>query len=183
MIYKAYFVSFMKRPLLLAFFFCSLSAFGQQKNPFFKLKFDKVVMYDYLPDGEKAGTVISSKGELVSTVIRKVQLDSITVQRLNQKLGEKKSYGSGTAFCFNPHLGIVYYGGDKIVAHISVCFACNRLRSSVEIPAQKQGRVGEGKDAYYISDGLSKSFRFFLNALVKKHGFSHQIEPGSGFDE
>lgn len=173
----------MKLPFLLSFFLFVTCVLGQQKNPFLQLHYDKVVMYDYLPEGEKAGTVINSKGKLVSTVVKKVQLDSITIQKLDQKLSDKKSYGGSTAFCFDPHLGIVYYANDKVIAHVSICLSCNRLRSSIEIPAQKQGKVGEGKEAYYIADGLSKSFRSFLNGLVKKHGFSHHIEPGSGFDK
>jgi len=173
----------MKLQILLIFVFIHITALGQESNPFLQLTFDRVVMYDYQPEGEKAGLIINSNGNLVGTVLKKAQLDTITIKQLNRKLGERKSFGGITASCFDPHLGIVYYLNDKVIAHVSICFACNRLRSSKDIPAQKQGKVGEGKDAYYIADGLSKSFRTFLNGLVKKHKFSHQIEPGSEFDK
>ncbi len=71
---------------------------------------------------------------------------------------------------------------EKIVAHISVCLDCNVLRSGIDIPAQKQGKVGEGNSAYYTADGLTKSFRQFLNDLLKRYNFSHQIKAGSSFD-
>ena len=54
--------------------------------------------------------------------------------------------------------------------------------ASVE-PAQNQNKVGEGDNAYYLGEGLSKSFRQFLNELLKKYNFSHQIKEGSAFDQ
>jgi hypothetical protein len=77
----------------------------------------------------------------------------------------------------------VYFLKGKPVGQITICLGCNRLYSSIDIPAQKQGKQGEGKDTYYILDGLSKSFRQFTNELLKKNKFAHQIEPGSHFDE
>ena len=85
--------------------------------------------------------------------------------------------------CFNPHLGIVYYLKGQIVAHVSVCMDCNILRSNIYIPTQTQGKVAEGDAAYYTGDGLSKPFRQFLNDLLKKYNFSHQIKAGSSFDK
>ena len=102
---------------------------------------------------------------------------------MSSKLGDKKSFGGVTAFCFDPHVGFVYYLKGKVVAHISVCVDCNRLRSSIDIPAQKQGKVGNGDDVYYIASGLSKSFRQFINTLLQKNQFSHQVKKGSSFDE
>ena len=70
-------------------------------------------------------------------------------------------------------------GWVKPIAQIKICLECNRLESDIEIPAQKQGKQGKGKEIYYISDGLSKSFRLFINQLLKKYKFSHQIKTGS----
>lgn len=39
------------------------------------------------------------------------------------------------------------------------------------------------KLVYYLLDGLSKSFRKYIKGLLQKHKFTHQIEPGSHFDE
>jgi len=156
---------------------------GQPQNPFATIKFDKVVMYDFEGGKDSDLSIVDDKGNLAKSISKEVELNKKSTENLTRKLGELKSYGGATASCFDPHLGLVYYYKGKTVAHISICLDCNRLRSSMDIPAQKQGKVGVGKDAYYISDGLSKSFRMFLNELLKKNRFSHQVTPGSPFDE
>lgn len=164
---------------LLTLSFCSN---GQTKNPFLSLKFDKVIIYDYEPNGENPSLV--DKGQILKEVkIKKqIQLDKATIERLSAKLCDKKSYGNNHADCFEPHLGIVYYLQNKIVGHVIICLDCNLLSSSIDIPALKQGEQRHGKDVYYNLDGLSKSFRQFLNDLLKKHNFSHQIRGSSMFD-
>lgn len=140
-------------------------------------------MYDY--EGGKGPDlyIVDEKGQLAKSIKKQVVLISKSIKELNSKLEDKRSYGATTASCFDPHVGLVYYFKEKVVAHISICLDCNRLRSSLDIPAQKQGKVGQGNEAYYISDGLSKSFRKFINMLLKMAKFSHQIKPGSHFDE
>ena len=141
-------------------------------------------MYDYQPKGEDP-SLIDKQGKLLSTVTikKQVQVDSATINELNRKLGDKKSYGQVTAMCFDPHLGIVYYLNGKVVRHVLVCMGCNALRADIDIPAQHQDRRGQGDKIYYLGDGMSKSFRQFINGLLIKYNFSHQIEAGSGFDE
>jgi hypothetical protein len=158
---------------LLAFF---ATVNGQSNNPFAKLKFDKLVMYDFT--GGKGGDldIIDDNGKLASSISKQVQLGKTEANRLSSKLGSKQSYGGRTASCFDPHLGFVYYFNGKVVAHVTICLDCNRLYSSIDIPGQKQGRVGKGKDAYYLRDGMSISFRQYLNGLLKANGFSHQLE-------
>lgn len=154
----------------------SLSSTGQTKNPFSNLKFDKVVFYDFEDVREKGSLIVDNNGKYLQTIIKQVQLDTTTIKKLNIKPGDKKSYGNGTAACFDPHCGFVYFLKGKPVAQVTICLACNRLYSNIDIPAQKQGK--QGKDVYYILDGLSKSFRQFINGLLKKNKFAHQIEPG-----
>jgi hypothetical protein len=161
----------------------SLSAAGQAKNPFLKLRFDKVVFYDFEDTGEKGSLIVDTNGKFLQTILKQVQLDTATIKKLNFKLGDKKSYGNGTAACFDPHCGFVYFLKGKPIGQITICISCNRLYSSIDIPAQKQGKQGQGKEAYYILDGLSKSFRQFINELLKRNKFTHQIEPGAYFDE
>jgi hypothetical protein len=160
----------------------SICSFGQTTNPFLHLRFDKIIIYDYEPNEDNPSLV--EKGQILKSKIKKqIQLDKPIIDRLNTKLGDKKSYGNIRADCFEPHLGIVYYLENKIVADVLVCLECNRFSSSVDIPAANQGRQGKGKDVYYILDGLSKSFRQFINELLIKYNFSHQIKPGSMFDK
>ena len=153
---------------LLIFITLSLSSIGQATDPFQKLKFDKVVIYDY-ESGRQENLIVDKNQQLIKSIKKQVELLKPTIDSLNNRLTNKESYGNITAMCFNPHLGIIYYLKDKIVAHISVCLDCNVLRSSIDIPAQKQGEAGEGNSAYYTADGLSKSFRQFLNDLLKRH--------------
>lgn len=171
----------MRQVILFLIAICFLS-FQQNKNPFLNLKFDKVIMYDF-EGGKDLGLIIDDNGRLAKTVKKQAILDKVNVEKLSRLLGEKTSYGGTTAFCFEPHVGLVYYLNGKVVAHVSICLDCNRLKSSIVIPAQKQGKVGEGDEVYYIADGLSKSFRKFINSLLIKHQFSHQIKPGSSFDQ
>ncbi len=170
----------MRKAILLLIAICFLS-FQKATNPFLNLKFDKVVIYDF-EGGKDLGLIIDDKGRLAKTVKKQAVLDNVNIEKLSKRLGEKTSYGGATAFCFDPHLGLVYYLKGKVVAHVSICLDCNRLKSSIVIPAQKQGKVREGDEVYYTADGLSKSFRKFINTLLVKHQFSHQIKPGSSFD-
>jgi hypothetical protein len=159
----------------------SFIAIGQVQKPFLAQKFDKVIMYDF-EGGKGIAMRIVEKEKLVKTIRKQIQLDSHEISQLNIKLCEKLSYGGGTASCFDPHLGFVYFFEGKIVGYITICLDCNRLYSSIDIPAQKQGKHGDGKNVEYTADGLSKSFRKFLNELLKKYGYSHQIPKGSSFD-
>jgi hypothetical protein len=169
---------------LLSLSLITLTSIGQPNNPFLSLKFDKVIMYDYQPSGEDP-SLVDEKGQLISTVTikKQVHIDRKTVELLNNKIGDKHSYGQVTAMCFNPHLGIVYYLNGKIVRHVLVCMECNELRADIVIPAQKQDKQGEGDKAYYSGNGMSKSFRKFINGLLVKYDFSHQIKPNSDFDK
>ena len=173
----------MQIKLFISLLFIATSLCAQVKNPYLNLKFDKVVMYDFAEGEEREGVIFNKDGKLVQTIVKQVTLDKETIKKLDRRIGLKESYGYSFAMCFNPHLGFVYFLKDKIVAQVTVCFGCNILESTLDIPAQKQGRQGTGKDVYYTLSGLNKSFRKFLNQLVIKNGFSNQIQPGSGFDE
>lgn len=173
----------MRNITLLLLLTISLSSHGQTKNPFLSFKFDKVIIYDYQPAGEDPELV--NRGQIISSakIKKQEQLDAATIEQLNKKLGNKKSYGQVSAMCFDPHLGIVYYLNGKIVRHVLICMDCNALRSDVDIPAQHQDKQGTGDKAYYLGEGMSKSFRQFLNRLLIKYNFSHQVKPGSTFDK
>ena len=166
---------------LVSFFPSGINA--QENNPYKILQFDKVIFYDFKGEGNKSLIIIDTKGNYQQKIIGQVILDKQTLISFNNKLGERKSYGAVTASCFDPHCGLVYFLKDKIVAQITICVECNRLYSTIDIPAKMQGKVGKGSDAYYLGDGLSKSFRKYLNQLLKKYNFSNQIKPGSFFDE
>ena len=169
--------------LIFSFLAICLNTYAQQVNPFLNLRFDKVIVSDYESDGEHSYPLVDKNGILTNIVKKSRELDKQTISTLNIKLGDKKSYGQVQADCFEPHFGILYYKMNKVVAQIEICLSCNVLSSSIEIPAQKQGKQGKGDKAYYLGNGMSKSFRKFINSIVKKYNFSHQIQPGSHFDK
>jgi hypothetical protein len=156
----------------------NINAQSNLTNPYLKLKYDSVIVYDFVWYSRTSDFVpiIDSKGNLAKTVKKKAKLDNNTIGELSKQLGLKSSYGEGTAFCFEPHFGIVYYKGGKPVAYINVCFACNILDSNLRIPAQEQGKQGTGDESYYVLDGMSKSFRKYLNTILKRYNFSHQAD-------
>ena len=163
--------------------FISYFTNGQVINPFVKLKYDKVVFYDFEDTLGKTLRIVDRNGKMLVRVIRQVNLESSTIKNINIKLGEIKSYGNFTASCFDPHCGFVYFLNGIPVAQVLICIDCNRLVSDIDIPAQKQGKQGSGEDIYYIADGLSKAMRKFINRLLIEYKFSHQIVDGASFDK
>jgi hypothetical protein len=173
----------MKYFICLIFLCINLIVQGQKTEPLKQLKYDKIVFYDYVISGEKNGSIVDQNGKSKVKVVKSVVLDPATGRVLTDKVTSKGSYGKGTAFCFDPHCGFVYYLARKPVCQIQICLECNRLSSSVEIEAQKQGKHGSGQETYFLLDGLSKDFRKYIDSLLKKYSFSHQIVEGSDFDK
>jgi len=173
----------MKTIITSIFLFLFVYCYAQLKNPYKTLKYDKVVFYDFEIADEKGLVIVNKDGSYEQSIIKQVQLDKLTISKINNKLGDKKSFGGGQAACFDPHCGFVYYFKNKVLAQITICLGCNGLYSTIDIPAQQQGKQGKGKGVYYMLDGMSKSFRKFINELLKKYKFSHQIEKGSSFDK
>ncbi len=88
--------------------------------PFNKLDYNKVIAYDY--DGGKGEGVIDiiSNGKLAQTVKQQKELTQEQIDDLTNYLGANSTYGGSKAFCFEPHLGIVFYKDSKVVAHLRV---------------------------------------------------------------
>jgi len=175
--------NFMRHVLLILLVTIVGFSYGQTKNSFPFVKFDKVILYDYEPSGEDP-SLVDTNEKIISTVkIKKqIQLDTGSISKLNIRIVNKRSYGQVTAMCFEPHLGIVYYLKGKIVRHVLVCMTCNVLRADIDITAQHQNKQGPAEKPYYLGDGMSKSFRNFLNLLLVKYNLSHQIKRRSAFD-
>ncbi|MFL9844235.1 hypothetical protein [Flavobacterium rhizosphaerae] len=138
---------------------------------FLGISYDTVIMYEY--DGGKGGdmSIVDDKGNFAKSLSRQVVLDNKTISELNTKLTQKESFGSGEAGCYNPRLGFVYFLNKNIVAKIDICLECNRLVSSFDLKAQKQGKLESEGEIYYLQKGMSKEFSNWLNNLVKSEGF------------
>ena len=167
--------------LTLAFLFVFFTSFAQGANTLSSLKYDKVIIYEYFSGYNR--DIVDGRGRVIKDAKKQAPLNTAEMNNLSKYLDSKSSYGNVEAGCFDPHFGIVYYDKTKIAAYMTVCFSCNRLRSSIELAGQK-GKMGKGKDAYYMLDGgLSKTFRHFLSTLLIKYKFSEQITPGDPYDK
>ena len=166
----------LKFMITLLLLICSIFTRAQLNNKLSKLIFDKVVMYDFEGGKGIALHIIDEKGNLAKTVKKEIVLSKETIKELNLKLGKIKSYGGPTSACFEPHLGFVYYLKNNVVGHLTFCLDCNRLSSSIRLPALEQEKVEYNHEVYYSIDGLSESFRKYLYQLITKYDFSHGIK-------
>lgn len=112
---------------------------NRSEDPFKSFKYDKVVAYDY--NGIGGIRIVDSNGHITGTVRAQTELTKKQFKEINKTLSERSTYGGTTASCFDPHLGIVYYFDNKMVAHISICLECNYLESSFAIPATENKQI------------------------------------------
>lgn len=158
---------------------------GQGDNPFLNIPYDSLVLYDFdwQAEGSEFMRILSDKDEIASTVKKSVKLNVEESKELINRMGSKGAYGGTTAFCFEPHLGIVFFKDNEPVISVNICLRCNRLESSIRISAQEQGKQGKGAEIYYTKNGMSKEFRNYVNGLLIKNDFSYQIQEGLIFDK
>lgn len=143
------------------------------KKPFNRLKYNRVVAFDY-EGGQGAGVIqIITDGKLAKTVKQQRELTQAQVDDVTNFLGDNATYGSSTAFCFDPHLGIVFYDDTNIVAHVSICLECNYLISSEKIPATEARMIKTEYGSSYPAEGFSKTGRYKINKLCKELQFSN----------
>ncbi len=103
-------------------------------NAFPGSDYAKVVAYKMNGDNKN---IVNKQNNLSSSIVgegiiltKKQENDLLTIYR------DEKSYGSEFYRCFEPHLGFVFYDNSgKIVAHSTVCFQCNWMRTSPDIGA------------------------------------------------
>lgn len=103
-------------------------------NEFPGSPYHKVIAYKMNGDNVN---IINRQNKLSSTVVGEgVVLTKEQEERLLSIYRDKKSYGSEFYRCFDPHLGFVFYDvSGKVVAHSTVCFLCNWMRTSPDIGA------------------------------------------------
>ena len=143
-------------------------------NPFLLLNFDKVVAYDYEGRrGEEILDIIDSSGILANTVTKERILTRNQIDRVTYLLGDNSTYGEAYADCFDPHLGLLFFNVNKVVASLDICLECNRLYSSIKIPATYYKHIQTGNDYEYPAEGFSKIGRQKINSLCKEFRFDH----------
>ena len=152
-------------------------------KPFNKLDYNKVIAYNYDSKGEGIIYIITDC-KLAPTVKQQKELTQEQVDSLTNYLGQSSTYGGNRAFCFLPHLGIVFYKDRKIVEHISICLECNYLRSLTTIPATEAKKFKMDDGFEYPAEGFSKIGRQKINSLCMQLGFSNCADTlNAMFDE
>ncbi len=102
-----------------------------QLNPFPGSAYSYVVAYRM--DGENANII--EKGELSQHVVGQgVRLSETQAIELLNIYNNTATYGGDFFRCFEPHLGFVLYDTEGVpVAHSTVCFLCNWMRTEPDI--------------------------------------------------
>ncbi|MBE9597981.1 hypothetical protein [Pedobacter sp. MC2016-24] len=138
------------------------------KLPFRRLRYNKIIAYEYEGTIGERVIGIAEKSKLATTIKQQKALNQDEANKLTFLLGANSTYGNTYAMCFNPHLGVVFFYNNKIVYHASICLNCNRLRSSITIPATRAKYIGIGDDYKYPAEGFSKSGSQKLVDLFKE---------------
>jgi hypothetical protein len=123
---------------------CNRTAKLSSENVFSSIKYDRVIAYNYNGDGDIE--IIDKNGQLAKNIKKSTELHKSQIIEITNLLCEKTTYGDDIAACFDPHLGIVFYEGEKVNGYISICLDCNYLVSSIMIPAAESGFSKTGID-------------------------------------
>lgn len=112
-------------------------------SPYPNSEFDKVIAYKMkgmeseVVEQNKLSNNVDSKNE---------PLNKIQVEELLSILNAKSTYGGVPAKCFEPHLGFVFYNSDnRIVAHSTICLACNWMSATPKISEFAFSKKGENR--------------------------------------
>lgn len=153
-----------------------------QENPFDKLKYDKVIAYEFNGNGMRTiDQVLFGDRERLEN---QTTLDSSKIKKFEKIISKKNAYGQSTAACFDPHFAVIYYLGDSIVAQVDVCLMCNYLISSKKIASEYQYMMDVGTEFERPLKGFSKSTRKELDEFIASLNFNKYREPlESMFDE
>lgn len=115
--------------------------------------YDSVLAYSFNKRwfGEDNQIITEYKSELnQSAELPGVKLSDDQTMRILQILNDVSTYSGQPGACFDPRMGLVFYGAGKVVAHVSICFECNRLRSfpdiNADVYARYAGYFGFGKE-------------------------------------
>ncbi|MCU0437898.1 MAG: hypothetical protein MUC49_08265 [Raineya sp.] len=132
-------------------------------HPFDSIQFNKLIAYEFDWMEDRYRYIVDENNQLVPSILQQVALKLDDVYFLTRLLSNKNTYGGGEGGCFMPHLGLVFYQDNKIIMHISICYICNLLESSIPIPAEKSSQYA----------GFNKNARKYLRYFLDKHHFPY----------
>ncbi|MFZ4927678.1 hypothetical protein [Chryseobacterium sp. Mn2064] len=141
--------------------------------PFNQLDYDKIIAYDFQGEEEMYEDAIDRKGKFIPVILKQQFLTQQQADHILSALAKNSSYGGGSAACFRPHLGLVFFKGNKKVNQISICLSCNASHSEIEIPAKKHKLVNKGTKDEYSLEGFTSSGKKAIAQLCKKINFQY----------
>lgn len=136
--------------------------------PFKNLKYNRVIAYDFEGSEGAFRSITSEEGHFIYKVTKQKGLNQKQSDQIVEILTSKKTYGSRTATCFNPHMAIVFFNDNEIVFKVDICLDCNYLESSQEIPAMKSKKVIYETGNVYFLEGFSKKGVTGIRNLAKE---------------
>ena len=165
----------LQRLLLVAFMFVGTAVTSQaQKNPFAKIPYDSVVAYNFALHTVRPLRILNKDSTLnETTVLPGRKLTQVETKQLLKKLNDKDTYGGAPFACFEPRHAFLFYRKQSIVASIEICFECNTLLSTPEIPATHY-YYNKGNQEYQ-NWGFSDSGLAWLMDYCKRIGL--EVKP------
>mgnify|MGYP003667858401 CR=1 FL=1 len=160
----------------LVFCICMLNfSVNSQNNPFSIIDSDSIVVYEY--DGLSGLKIEDALESQPNKIINSAKVELNVIKGFERAITDSNAYGNTTAACFDPHLGIVYWKKDSIMASISICLDCNYLESSKDILSEGNNQIVISEDYSYPAKGFSKETRKFINDFCLQLGFTKYLEP------
>ncbi len=142
-------------------------------HPFDTLNYDKIIAYDFEGSEEPYPSVLDRDLKFVPVVLNQKALTQTQVDKILSALTKNSSYGEGTAACFNPHLGLLFFKDNKFKNAINICLDCNYLISDLVIPAETHLKVNKGKENEYALTGFTKTGKKAIVDLCKDLNFKY----------
>lgn len=150
---------------------------------FEKVKYTKVVAYNFRSTRAQ-GVMVENADHTIGTFHETVKLPGVTLTEMQVKtliytLTSKKTYGGGTAACFDPHMAFVFYDEKEIVkAYIDVCMDCNTLKAKPFIAVRKNYTK-----KHPLKEGFSEKGRKTFKKFCTDFNFEHCNKPSELFDK
>lgn len=142
--------------------------------PFSTLDYDKIIAYDFRGDEEMYDAPIDKQGNFIPIIEKQQFLSQEQADKILKALAKKSSYGEASAACFNPHLGLVFFKGNKKVNQMSICLDCNGSISEIDIPARRHRVFNKGTDEEYSFTGFTPKGKAAIIALCKELKFYYK---------
>jgi len=165
----------MKHILLFLTIVFATKVYGQGLTSFDDISYDEVIAYEFQGDGGLG--IEKCLKEQKDKVSRQKELKKDQIKYLEELIISNESYGNATAFCFDPHLGIIYYKDGNVVFSIDICLSCNSLEVSNEIAAIKYKMIYVSEDYSYPAKGFSKEMRKSIHEFCSEIEFTKYLKP------